>query len=470
MACSLGIRTAPQVMDEVSFEGVARYIASGKVHNIITMAGAGISTSAGIPDYRSPGTGLYDQLKAEYNVTNPQELNSIEFFKKDPRPFFKRSKLFFQDVFKKGLLLRHYTQNIDTLERVAGLPEDMVVEAHGSWNTSHCMNCGKQYEKEWMKGAVMSDKVPTCTKRDCTGTIKPDIVLFGESLPERFANCAEEDFLKCDMLIILGTSLVVQPFASLTAKVPLATPRLYINREKGETGSRHPMMALIFGGGFYFDSPENTRDVFKATDCDSGCQEMADMLGWGKELREMVQREHRRIDRLNPKQTTKVPNNSQSVKSTQSLGAAKAATNSPRKSPNSSRSTRTASSGSAAKSAGNSLGKSAKPREATASHRKAGDRTESTETVAAESERSATPASADSSAVSRSSPKPASAQSCLVTSSKTAQGRSPSRSTTTKGTHGSAAKASYVTGKASPTSARGKGSPKTYSAKTADRK
>nr|KAG5697711.1 hypothetical protein BaRGS_000596 [Batillaria attramentaria] len=119
-------------MDEVSFEGVARYIASGKVHNIITMAGAGISTC--IPDYRSPGTGLYDQLKAEYNVTNPQELNSIEFFK-----------------------------NIDTLERVAGLPEDMISYCL----VNRCLNA-----------------LPTVPKR-----------------------------------------------------VPLATPRLYINREKGETGS-----------------------------------------------------------------------------------------------------------------------------------------------------------------------------------------------------------------------------------------
>lgn len=337
VAVSMGIRTIPKVLDEVSFEGIARYIASGKAHNIITMAGAGISTSAGIPDYRSPGTGLYDQLKKEYDVKDPQELNSIDFFKKDPRPFFKRSKLFFKDVFKptpchyfirmlheKGLLLRHYSQNIDTLERSAGLPEDKLLEAHGSWNTSHCLKCGKQYSKQFMKEAVMADQIPTCAEGECAGTIKPDIVLFGETLPRHFAERVEEDFLKCDLLIIMGTSLVVQPFATLPSKVPMATPRLYVNRERGQTGATHPMTALFFGGGFQFDSKDNVRDVFKEADCDAGCLEMADLLGWGKELCAMIEHEHRRIDQMKTKDPT--------IKPVDTNGPAKVATKQPAKS------------------------------------------------------------------------------------------------------------------------------------------
>lgn len=121
-------------------------------------------TAAGIPDFRSPGSGLYHNLE-KYNLPDPQAIFEIDFFRRNPQPFFTLAKELYPGTFKptpchyfikllqmKGLLLRHYTQNIDTLERVAGLPGDSIVEAHGTFHTSHCLDCHKEYDKGWMKG------------------------------------------------------------------------------------------------------------------------------------------------------------------------------------------------------------------------------------------------------------------------------------------------------------------------------
>ena len=120
--------------------------------------------AAGIPDFRSPKSGLYNNLQ-KYNLPHPQAIFEIDFFKKDPEPFFVLAKELLPEGFKptpshyfirllceKGLLLRHYTQNVDTLERVAGLPQEKLVEAHGTFYTSRCLECKAPHEFEWMKG------------------------------------------------------------------------------------------------------------------------------------------------------------------------------------------------------------------------------------------------------------------------------------------------------------------------------
>lgn len=256
------------VLDEVSFEGIARYIASDKCKNIVTMAGAGISTSAGIPDFRSPGTGLYDNLE-KYNLPNPQAVFDISYFKENPEPFFTLCKELWPGSFKptpchyfikllekKNKLLRHFTQNIDTLERLAGLSDDKIVEAHGTFNLGHCRDCGAEYTQAWMKDQVFSETVqtpvPKCTQQGCEGVVKPDIVFFGESLPKKFMNHVS-DLGTCDCLIIMGTSLVVQPFASLTARTEETTPRLYINLENTTTSSDEDSIMMMFFGGVRFD-------------------------------------------------------------------------------------------------------------------------------------------------------------------------------------------------------------------------
>eukprot|EP00090_Calanus_glacialis_P028975 TRINITY_DN46467_c0_g1_i1.p1 TRINITY_DN46467_c0_g1~~TRINITY_DN46467_c0_g1_i1.p1 ORF type:complete len:377 (-),score=128.25 TRINITY_DN46467_c0_g1_i1:278-1408(-) len=285
----------PSVLTSLDFDGIIDYIKEGKAKNIITMAGAGISTSAGIPDFRTPGTGLYDNLQ-KYELPNPTAIFDIRFFQQNPKPFFTLAKELYPGKFaptashyfiklleKKSLLLRHFTQNIDTLERVAGIGDDKIVEAHGAFHKGHCIKCRNEFSQDWIKEIIFKDEVPTC---DCGGFVKPDIVFFGENLPERFFKCMQTDFVKCDLLIILGTSLVVQPFASLIDKVGQDCPRLLINMEKAGVPSR--LDQILGGGGLQMDSPGNYRDVAWLGDCDQGCRELAEGLGWGEELEEML--------------------------------------------------------------------------------------------------------------------------------------------------------------------------------------
>ena len=110
------------------------------------MAGAGISVSAGIPDFRSPGTGLYDNLE-KYDLPNPQSIFELSYFRERPDAFYMLAKELWPDNFEptpthrfiallhsKGLLKRCFTQNIDSLEASAGIPKDMIVAAHGNFD------------------------------------------------------------------------------------------------------------------------------------------------------------------------------------------------------------------------------------------------------------------------------------------------------------------------------------------------
>ncbi|XP_052275653.1 NAD-dependent protein deacetylase sirtuin-2-like isoform X2 [Dreissena polymorpha] len=233
MAFSMGIYFGPQsepLLDEVTFEGIARYMASDKCTKIVVLAGAGISTSAGIPDFRTPGTGLYDMLKNKYKMDDPQKAFDWNYFMADPKPFFEIRKEKFQGDYKptpthyfikllenKNKLLRYFTQNIDGLDRQVGLDPRRVTEAHGTMETATCTFCEKQYSKEEMKAQMLvaeDNLVPYCTEEDCGGVIKPDIVMFGENMKPSFA-VDSEDVEKCDMMIILGTSLKVPPFNKL---------------------------------------------------------------------------------------------------------------------------------------------------------------------------------------------------------------------------------------------------------------
>lgn len=173
---TLGLSPGEKVLDELTLDGLARYILSGKCKNIICMVGAGISTSAGIPDFRSPGTGLYANLQ-KYNLPYPEAIFQIDYFKKHPEPFFALARELYPGQFKptvchyflrmlkdKGLLTRCYSQNIDTLERVAGLEGEDLIEAHGTFHTSHCVSflCRKEYSMDWMKSTVLNADISLC--------------------------------------------------------------------------------------------------------------------------------------------------------------------------------------------------------------------------------------------------------------------------------------------------------------------
>ncbi|XP_048586480.1 NAD-dependent protein deacetylase sirtuin-2 isoform X2 [Nematostella vectensis] len=282
-----------QRLDDVSFEGIARYITSGKCKNIVVLTGAGISTTAGIPDFRTPGSGLFNVLQT-YGLTTARSIFEIDYFQMNPKPFFVAAKAVYPGQFKptishyfikllqnKGLLLRHYTQNIDTLERVAGITGDHLMEAHGSFHTGHCMACNKEYSQDWIRVEIMADKIPRCT--ECDGVVKPDIGFFGDPMPDKFYQLAAEDFPKCDLLIVMGTSLIVQPFASLIARVSVDTPRLLINREKCGYEVHGPRP------GFQFELKDNKRDVAWLGTTDDGCLALADLLGWKEHFRQLIE-------------------------------------------------------------------------------------------------------------------------------------------------------------------------------------
>eukprot|EP00891_Asterochloris_glomerata_P009347 jgi/Astpho2/9347/e_gw1.00142.59.1_t len=285
------------VLTSFDLEGVADYIRSGKARRIVCMCGAGISVSAGIPDFRSPGTGLYSQLE-KYNLPHPEAVFEIGYFKRKPQAFYMLAKELFPGNFKptpthhfmnllhqKGLLLRCFTQNIDSLEAQAGLPKDLVVAAHGNFDSAHCIKCRKEHTLEHVRKAVDKGKGEPAHCTRCGGLVKPDIVFFGENLPERFFERLK-DLQQADLLIILGTSLVVQPFASLIDRVSSRTPRLLMNLEV--VGEGDPLLAKLgMSQGLDFGAT-NHRDALALGKCDDSVRKLCKLMGWQGELDKLI--------------------------------------------------------------------------------------------------------------------------------------------------------------------------------------
>ena len=124
----------------------------------------------------------------------------------------------------KGLLLRCFTQNIDSLEVEAGIPKDMIVSAHGNFDSATCIGTGKQVDVDEVRNAIMSGPASVdAMNAKHGGLVKPDITFFGERLPERFFACLR-DFDRCDLLIVMGTSLTVE------ARVPSTLPACVAQR------------------------------------------------------------------------------------------------------------------------------------------------------------------------------------------------------------------------------------------------
>ncbi|KAG0249316.1 NAD-dependent protein deacetylase sirtuin-2 [Mortierella polycephala] len=305
-----------QILKNGTIDAIAELINDNKVKNIIVMTGAGVSTSAGIKDFRSPGTGLYDDL-AKYNLPFPEAVFDLEFFKQSPRPFYQLAKELYPGRYrptlthyllpllvKKKLLLRSYTQNIDSLERLAGLDEALLVEAHGSFANSKCVQCEMTTDSAWVKEHILKGDVPYCKR--CSGLVKPGITFFGESVPRRFTTMAETDFEQCDLLMVLGTSLKVEPFNRLIAKVSPKCPRLLINREKA---------GQELHSGFDFDDKWKytvQRDALFLGNCDEGVRRLAALCGWEEELQAMYEAGNTHLEHLEnikePKMKTKKDN------------------------------------------------------------------------------------------------------------------------------------------------------------------
>jgi NAD-dependent SIR2 family protein deacetylase len=142
---------------------------------------------AGIPDFRSPGTGLYDNLQ-KYNLPFPEAIFHVNYYRENPHPFVMLAKelwpgitfsptlthSFLKLLAEKSLLLRLYTQNIDGLEYLAGIPEDLLVECHGHFRTASCIDCKKVADADHVKETIVKHgKTPKC--QHCDGNVKPDI-------------------------------------------------------------------------------------------------------------------------------------------------------------------------------------------------------------------------------------------------------------------------------------------------------
>lgn len=183
--------------------------------NIVFFGGAGVSTESGIPDFRSKD-GLYNQ-KYKYD---PEIILSHEFFIENPEEFYKfyKEKMNCMGVKPNithyalakleevGKLTCIVTQNIDGLHQKAGSKN--VAELHGSIYKNYCMKCKKSFSAVEVFG---SESVPKC---ECSGIIKPDVVLYGEGLKANTCNNAIEAIKNADMLIVGGTSLAVYPACS----------------------------------------------------------------------------------------------------------------------------------------------------------------------------------------------------------------------------------------------------------------
>lgn len=256
-----------------------------KCKNIVVITGAGISTSLGIPDFRSKGTGLYSQLE-HLGLNDPQEVFDIDVFKQDPTIFYSVAKDIIPDtdrytpthkfismLHERGKLLTNYSQNIDNLEVKAGVPKDKLIQCHGSFGTASCVQCGYKMEGEKIFPEIKAGKIPRCPRcvqslRTTTGgsvkrkrsagaekkrrrwsdrssdddesdydiptagVMKPDITFFGEALPDEFSKrLTENDRDKVDLVVVIGTSLKVTPVSEIVSWLPSHIPQIYISRQ-----------------------------------------------------------------------------------------------------------------------------------------------------------------------------------------------------------------------------------------------
>lgn len=255
-----------------------------KSRNIMVITGAGISTSLGIPDFRSKNTGFYSKLLA-MGYHEPEQVFDIHHFDEDPTVFYTLAGEILPDLRKwtpthefirllqeKDKLLTNYTQNIDNVEAHAGIRKEKLIQCHGSWATATCRKCRFQIPGEEIFDAIREHipmECPACLKELAEGSVlkkrkrvsngaskkrrgpgdddsdgdgaydipqpgimKPDITFFGEALPSGFFDRLQrEDREKVDLIIVMGTSMKVAPVSEIPNYVPRDVPQIYISRD-----------------------------------------------------------------------------------------------------------------------------------------------------------------------------------------------------------------------------------------------
>ena len=189
----------------------------------VALTGAGVSTPSGIPDFRSPGSGIWERVD-QFQVA------SLFAFRRHPDAFFNCIRPMIRlaqnavpnpahhalaEMEHLGLLQAIITQNIDGLHTRAG--SQRVIQLHGNFQTATCTSCYQVAPgEEVLEFLLTQEGIPTCDK--CGGVFKPNIILFGEQLPFSALQAAQQEIRRCDLILVAGSSLTVEPAASLPAR------------------------------------------------------------------------------------------------------------------------------------------------------------------------------------------------------------------------------------------------------------
>ncbi len=208
--------------------------------NIMAFTGAGLSTESGIPDFRSPG-GIwekYDPSEFEYHRIVSSDRARAAYWKmssefyttmRDARP--NPAHLALRDLEKSGKLSAIVTQNIDNLHQKAGNSKEKIIEIHGTAFYVSCLGCGKFYDRDVIEARLAAgDALPACDH--CIGILKPATVSFGQAMPQEALEAGFRYAEQCDLCLVMGSSLVVYPAASIPAAALQHGARLLIiNRD-----------------------------------------------------------------------------------------------------------------------------------------------------------------------------------------------------------------------------------------------
>ena len=208
-------------------------------NSIVPFTGAGISTECGIPDFRSPG-GLwtknrpipFDEFISSQEARNESWRRRFAMEEKFAGARPGRGHRAIANLYRAGKVPAVVTQNIDNLHQASGIPAEDVVELHGNTTFAHCLDCNDRFELQWVRGYMDAGNgcAPDCPK--CGGYIKTATISFGQAMPDATVRRAQDLAQCCDLLVSIGSSLVVWPAAGL----PLLAKRsgamlVIINRE-----------------------------------------------------------------------------------------------------------------------------------------------------------------------------------------------------------------------------------------------
>ena len=262
---------------------------NNKFKKIVFLVGAGISTSSGIPDFRSEN-GIFNQIKEKYNLDSPNDFFHIAYFYQNPKLFYQFSKEFYSQKYKpslfhyfmsfinhKKLLYYIFTQNIDNIESQLNIEKEKIIYAHGNLYEASCPKCGEKVDFSNYLNYVMNDEIKYCEK--CGAPVKSNVVFYGESLSDEFFE-KSYDVLNADLIFIAGTSLEVPPFNRLAyGHTNKNSYRVVINRLR--VGKKY-----IPRGLDYEDT--ESKDMMLIGECDDVVKNLIRDLGWEKEFYEYL--------------------------------------------------------------------------------------------------------------------------------------------------------------------------------------